>query len=145
MKAIDYFTPEQRGRIHYAVHEAEKLTSGELRVYIEDKCREDVLDRAAFVFAEMIMHKTTARNGVLIYLALHDHKFAIIGDVGIHIKVGDDFWNKIKIQMANDFKEGRYTDGLIRSVMDAGHALQQHFPRADDDTNELSNEIVFGK
>ncbi len=145
MKAIDYFTPEQRERIKHAVHHAEMLTSGELRVYIEDKCKGDVLDRAAFVFAEMLMHKTKDRNGVLIYLALQDHKFAIIGDAGINIKVGDDFWNKIKADMQAHFKESRFTDGLVQGIMEAGNALQQHFPRAHDDSNELSNDIVFGK
>ena len=103
------------------------------------------MDRAAFVFAEMLMHKTEARNGVLIYLALHDHKFAIIGDVGIHAKVGDDFWNKIKEEMAEHFKAARYTEGLVQGIREAGQALQHYFPRSDNDSNELSNEIVFGK
>ena len=145
MKAIDYFTPEQRERIKQAVHHAEMLTSGELRVYIEDKCKIDVLDRAAFVFAEMMMHKTAERNGVLIYLALEDKKFAIIGDVRIHAKVGDNFWNTIKESMAEHFKNSRFTDGLIQGITEAGHALQQYFPRTDADRNELSDDIQFGK
>ena len=145
MKAIDHFTPEERERIKQAVHHAEALTSGEIRIYIEDKCKADVLDRAAFVFAEMLMHKTEQRNGVLIYLALHDKKFAIIGDAGIHAKVGDDFWNNIKHQMTEHFKEMRFTEGLVYGIMEAGKALQQHFPPADNDNNELSDDIVFGK
>ncbi len=145
MKAIDYFSTEQRGRIKQAVHDAEMLTSGEVRVFIEDKCKTDVLDRAAFVFAEMMMHKTSERNGVLIYLALEDKKFAIIGDTGIHAKVGDDFWNKIKENMAAHFKHSRFTDGLIQGITEAGQALQQYFPRTDADRNELSDDIEFGK
>ena len=145
MKAIDHFTSEERERIRQAVNKAEVLTSGELRVYIEDTCKNDVLDRAAFVFAEMMMHKTKLRNGVLIYLALHDKKFAIIGDAGIHAKVGDDFWNNIKHQMTLHFKEMRFTEGLVYGIMEAGKALQQHFPPADNDNNELSDDIVFGK
>ncbi len=145
MKATDYFTSVERELIRNAVGEAEKLTSGELRVYIEDKCKSDVLDRAAFVFAEMLMHKTEARNGVLIYLALHDHKFAIIGDIGIHAKVGDSFWNDIKERMLEHFKQARFTEGLTQGIVEAGKALQQHFPRAANDSNELSDDIVFGK
>lgn len=145
MKAIDYFSPEQRERIKQAVNAAEMLTSGEVRVYMEDKCKTDVLDRAAFVFAEMMMHKTAARNGVLIYLALEDKKFAIIGDVGIHAKVGDDFWSNIKENMAEHFKNSRFTDGLIQGITEAGQALQQYFPRTDADKNELSDDIQFGK
>ena len=145
MKSVDHFTIEERKRIMQAVHNAEKLTSGEIRVYIEDKCKQDVLDRAAFVFAEMMMHKTEQRNGVLIYLALGDKKFAIIGDAGIHAKVGDDFWTTIKHQMAEYFKEKRFTDGLVYGIMEAGNALQKYFPHSDGDSNELSDDIVFGK
>ena len=145
MKAIDYFTPEQRERIKQTVHEAESITSGEIRVYIEDKCKTDVLDRAAFVFAEMMMHKTATRNGVLIYLALEDKKFAIIGDVGIHAKVGDDFWNSIKERMAENFKQSRFTDGLIEAITEAGEALQKFFPYTEGDKNELSDDLEFGK
>ena len=145
MKAADHFTDAERERIRQTVHAAEALTSGEIRLYIEDKCKVDVLDRAAFVFAEMMMHKTKERNGVLIYLALSDKKFAIIGDAGIHAKVGDDFWNTIKHDMMEHFKQMRFTDGLAHGILEAGKALQKHFPRADDDSNELSDEIVFGK
>ena len=145
MKAIDHFTSHDLERINHAVEAAEKLTSGEVRVYIEDKCRIDVLDRAAFVFAELMMHKTAERNGVLIYLALNDKKFAIIGDVGIHAKVGDSFWNEIREQMKEHFRQSNFTEGLVHGILDAGTALQQHFPRSDNDNNELSNEIVFGK
>ena len=77
----------------------------------------------------MMMHKTDERNGVLIYLALEDKKFAIIGDVGIHAKVGDDFWNSIKNRMTEHFKQARFTEGLIQGIMEGGQALQKHFPR----------------
>ena len=145
MKAVDYFTAVERERIKTAVQEAEELTSGEVRVYIEDKCKAEVLDRAAFVFAEMLMHKTEARNGVLVYLALSDKKFAIIGDIGIHAKVGNDFWNGIKERMAEHFKQTHFTEGLVQGILEAGKALQQHFPHSGNDSNELSDDIVFGK
>ena len=145
MKAVDHFTVEERDLIKRAVHKAEDLTSGEVRVFIEDKCKTDVLDRAAFVFAELLMHKTEERNGVLIYLALSDKKFAIIGDAGIHSKVGVDFWNSIKERMAEHFKQARFTEGLVQGITEAGNALQQYFPHSDNDSNELSDDIVFGK
>jgi uncharacterized membrane protein len=145
MKAPDLFSEAERKQIHAAIHEAEMLTSGEIRVYIDDDCRDDVMDKAAFVFAQLNMHQTALRNGVLIYLAVNDHKFAIIGDAGIHQKVGDTFWNSIKQKMAELLKEGKYSAAIEYGVREAGRELQHFFPRSKDDQNELPNDIVFGK
>ncbi len=145
MKAPDLFSDSDRERIRLAVEQAESMTSGEIGVYIEDECKMEVLDRAAFVFAELNMHLTDLRNGVLIYLAVVDKKFAIIGDAGIHAKVGDDFWNKIKEKMAISFKESKFTDGLAHGILESGIALKNYFPHQIDDKNELPNDIIFGK
>ena len=106
MKAINYFTTQDKARIANSVKEAEQHTSGEIRVYLEDHCKGDVMDRTAFVFAELQMHKTEQRNGVLIYFALDDKKFAVIGDAGINAVVGQDFWNSVKELMVAHFKHG---------------------------------------
>lgn len=145
MKATDIFGSTGKERIHAAIGIAENQTSGEIRVYIDDECKEDVLDRAAFVFAELNMHKTNLRNGVLIYLAVKDQKFAIIGDVGIHSKVGDDFWNQVKEGMLEDFRKGAFVDGVEKAVIDAGKKLKAFFPKENRDINELPNDIIFGK
>lgn len=145
MKAPELFSEEDRVLIKAMIGEAEKKTSGEIRVYIDDECREDVMDKVAFLFAELGMHKTELRNGVLIYLAVSDHKFAIIGDAGIHAKVGDGFWNNIKAEMLKLLKENRYRDALVYGVKEAGEQLKQYFPRAHDDRNELPDDIIFGK
>ena len=144
MKAIQHFTADDRERIRGAVKEAESLTSGEIRVYIEDKCKGEVMDRAAFIFGELMMHKTDERNGVLIYLAIDDKKFAIIGDAGIHAKTGDHFWDAIKTNMADHFRQSQFTQGLITAIKESGEALQKFFPHQPDDRNELSDEIQFG-
>ena len=144
MKAIDHFSSEERKNIRDAITRAEQLTSGEIRVYIEDECHGDVLDRAAFIFSELKMHQTELRNGVLIYLALHHRKFAILGDAGIHAKVGTDFWNSIKDTMLHHFKVQKFTKGLIDGIDLAGDALKEYFPHRADDKNELSDDIVFG-
>jgi uncharacterized membrane protein len=145
MKALELFSPEDRERIKLAIGKAEMQTSGEIRVYIDDECKEDVMDQAAFVFAELNMHRTELRNGVLIYLAVEDHKFAIIGDAGIHAKVGDQFWNKIKAEMILRFKDGKVTEALEVAILEAGEQLKQFFPRSSDDKNELPDDMVFGK
>ena len=145
MKAPELFSDEDRVLIKAMIGEAEKMTSGEIRVYIDDDCKEDVMDKAAFVFAELDMHQTEQRNGVLIYLAVNDRKFAIIGDAGIHAKVGNDFWNRIKAEMGKMLSANRYRDALVFGIREAGVQLQQYLPYQRDDKNELPDDIVFGK
>lgn len=145
MKAPELFSDEDRILIKAMIGEAEKMTSGEIRVYIDDDCKEDVMDKAAFVFAELNMHQTEQRNGVLIYLAVNDRKFAIIGDAGIHSKVGNDFWNRIKAEMGTMLSENRYRDALVYGIREAGEQLQHYFPYQRNDKNELPDDIVFGK
>lgn len=144
MKAKDYFTPEEQKRITDAVEQAEKNTSGEIRVHVENECRIDVLDRAVQIFAMLKMHKTKLRNGVLIYLSLKDHKFAILGDAGINAKVPEDFWDSTKQAMLKEFQENRLTEGIIKGITMAGEKLKEHFPYKQDDVDELTNDISFG-
>lgn len=143
MKAAGFFTADDRKALHDAVHAAEKVTSGEIRLYIEDECKDDVMDRAAFIFASLQMHKTKQRNGVLIYLAVVRHKFAIIGDAGIHAVVGQDFWNSAKETMQQHFTEGRITAGLVAGITEAGQVLKTHFPYQGGDRNELPDDIII--
>jgi uncharacterized membrane protein len=88
------------------------------------------------------MHKTKLRNGVLIYLATVDRKFAIIGDAGINSVVPGDFWDDTKEKMLEQFKYGNLVEGIIIGVNMAGLQLQKYFPYADGDSNELSNDIA---
>ena len=127
-----------------AVREAELNTSGEIRVHIERKCKGDPLDRAAYIFEKLHMHRTAQRNGVLFYLAIDDHKFAILGDAGINAVTPDDYWNQISETMSARFREGQFADGLVTGIRTAGEQLKEHFPYQEGDVNELSDEISFG-
>ena len=144
MDAVNFFNREEKARIKSAIQEAELNTSGEIRVHIENRCREDVMDRAAWWFAKLEMHKTELRNGVLFYLAIKDRKFAILGDAGINAVTPDDFWDKIKENMLGHFTEGRFTEGLSEGILMAGEQLKVNFPHQKDDVNELSDDISFG-
>lgn len=135
---------DEHEKILLSIQMAETNTSGEIRLFIEDCCKDDVLDRASYVFGKLNMHKTEARNGVLIYLAFTDKKFAIIGDVGINILVKDNFWNEIKDVMAGHFKKGKFFEGLDQGIHMIGEALKIHFPYKTNDTNELPDDIIFG-
>ncbi len=144
MIASKFFTPDQKQQIVGAIKNAELDTSGEIRVHIENHCKKEVLDRASAVFASLKMHKTKLRNGVLFYLAIKDHKFAILGDGGINAVIPDDFWDNIKEMMEHMFKEGEFTVGLSSGITMAGEQLKDHFPYQSDDINELDDDISFG-
>jgi len=145
MSAKNFFSSEQQKSIQKSIANAELNTSGEIRVHIDDKCKGDVLDAAADRFHSLKMDKTELRNGVLFYLAVSDHKFAILGDKGINEKVPSDFWDTIKETMLAHFKKQEFTEGLCKGIEMAGEKLKVNFPLQSNDTNELSNDMSFGK
>ena len=142
-QAKDFFSKTDELQILNAIRHAESSTSGEIRVHIENKCKIDVLDRAAQIFDLLKMQKTELRNGVLFYLAVVDKKFAILGDAGINAKVKPDFWDEIKEMMLGHFKKGNFAEGLSNGIIKAGEQLKEHFEHQDDDVNELSDEISY--
>jgi len=144
MIAANFFTKEEKDKIKAAVQKAETNTSGEIRVHVDNHCKEDVMDRAAWWFSKLEMHKTEQRNGVLFYLAVKDKKFAILGDAGINAQTPENFWESIKGKMLESFQQADFAEGLSQGILLAGEALQAHFPYQDDDVNELSDEISFG-
>jgi uncharacterized membrane protein len=143
MSARLFFTKEEQQNIVAAIKEAELNTSGEIRVHIENHCKEEALERAAEVFYDLKMNRTAARNGILFYLAVKDRKFAIIGDEGINKEVEHDFWNDIKDEIISNFKENKFAEGLIAGILKCGDKLKKYFPYQNDDVNELSDEISF--
>lgn len=139
------FSPADREAIVAAIRSAELRTSGEIQVHIENHCKGELMDRAAVLFETLKMYQTKDRNGVLFYLAVEDHKFAILGDAGINQVVEKDFWEKIKEKMAEDFRSGQFTTGLITGIKMAGEELHHFFPYdKGSDQNELPDEISFG-
>lgn len=141
--ARNFFTKEQSENIRLAIMNAELDTSGEIRVHIENTCAGEVLDRAQVIFNKLEMAKTASRNGVLIYLAVQNRKFAIIGDKAIHTVVTESFWDSVRNNMLNHFRENRFTEGLIDAITETGLQLKKHFPYQTNDVNELSDEISF--
>ena len=146
-KRKDFFTAGERARVIDAIRAVEMRTSGEIRIFVESRCRfVDPLDRAAEIFWSLQMDHTRDRNAVLIYVAMKDHQVAIYADKGIHEKVGDIFWKKEVIAMITHFRENHYADALVEVIMDVGEALYIHFPYdRQTDKNELPDDIVFGQ
>lgn len=143
MSAKHFFSDAQVKKISAAIGAAEAKTSGEVRVHIEKKCNRDAIQEAEMWFGKLGMHKTQDRNGVLIYLALESHVFAIYGDKGIHEKVHQEFWNEISHQTEEKFRQGLFTEGLVEMINRTGEQLQKYFPLSRHDKDELSNDVSF--
>ena len=146
-KERSFFTPEERQLIVDAVRHAEHRTSGEIRVYVESRCKYvDAIDQAAEIFFGLQMDQTADRNAVLLYVAMKDHQLAIVADEGIYQKLGQEYWNdEIKIMISN-FNQDDYASGIRQCVTDIGEALHEHFPFDNkSDKNELPDDIVFGR
>ncbi len=142
-----YFSKSELQSLSAVIAEAEKTTSGEIRVVIRQRRqwkerKLSLLDLTLNEFYRLGMQNTRDKTGVLIMLVLSEHKFQIIADEGINRKVEEGTWNKLAESMAAHFKKGNYLDGMAETIRAVGNELSKHFPRIADDTNELSNEIV---
>jgi len=132
-----------------AIRAAETRTSAEIRVHLERRVprrlfrrRHDALARAQRVFRRLGMHRTAERHGVLIYIAVEERRLAVVGDEGIHARVGDTHWNEVRDLMIEILREkGPPRRALERAIETLGRALAEHFPRRPDDRNELSDDV----
>jgi uncharacterized membrane protein len=146
-KKKDLFSVEENERIVAAIRNAEKRTSGEVRIYIEPKNPlVDPLERAALIFSKLKMEETEHRNAVLLYLATKDKELALYGDKGIHEQVGKEYWEKEVQEMLQNFRNNNLVDGIVNCLSHIGETLCEKFPYiATEDKNELPDEIIFGK
>jgi uncharacterized membrane protein len=140
-----FFSAKEEKRIVDALRHAESGSSGEVRVHFAKKIHTDILTDAQATFNTLGMFKTERRNGVLIYVVPRKKQFAIIGDEGFHKIAGDDFWQCVKDKMQDFFRHGQFVEGMIAGLAEVGEILKKHFPREDNDTNELQDEISYGK
>ena len=146
-KEKEFFSQEEKEAIVEAIRQAEQRTSGEVRLFVETKCRfVDPLDRAKELFLNLKMNETEQRNGTLVYIAVKDRQAAIYGDEGIHQKVGQKYWEDEVRKMLLFFRQQHLADGIVECIHDIGKALHHYFPYdRDTDKNELPDDIVFGR
>lgn len=145
-EAKNFFNDDEKVAIIQSIRNAEKMTSGEIRLHLENHCgKKGAVARAQELFHKLKMDKTELRNGVLMYLAVKDQQFAIIGDKGINELSPDDFWENVRDLMQEKFKQGNFLEGICDGIELAGEELKKDFPIQDDDKNELTDEISFSK
>lgn len=143
MQLDNFISKPDQGRVVAAIGEAEKMTSGEIRVHITPRCGDDVMRDAIKVFNRLGMYKTRHRNGVLIFVAFESRKLAIIGDSGINEVVSTNYWDEEKDILLEFLKNGDPATGLCAVIARVGAKLKAYFPIEEDDVNELSNEISY--
>ena len=141
MKAREFINQLRHDQIVSAIQEAEKKTSGEIRVFVSRKHVADPVRAAQHHFVRMGMEKTREHNGVLIFVAPRAHQFAVIGDSAVHEKCGDEFWTQLASEMSGHFRKSEFTSGIVHAVRKAGELLAQHFPRRPGDTNQLPDDV----
>lgn len=137
------FSKEQEKLLLEAIHNAELKTSGEIRVHVDSVSIDEPIIRAKEMFAKLKMHQTELRNGILFYINFKERKFAVWGDVGIHQKVPDDFWDQISATAIEYFKNDEIINGLVKCIGLCGEQLQLYFPISKNDVNELNNDISY--
>ena len=141
-----FFSEEENEKIVQSIQDAEKQTSGEIRIFVEGRCKYvDAIDRAVEIFANLKMEKTELRNAVLFYIAIKDKQLAIFADKGIHEATGDEHWKNVVKEILSVFSKDSVVAGITTSIYKIGQALKEHFPyNKDVDKNELPDEIIFG-
>lgn len=142
MKASTFLSQLRHDEIVAAIREAEKTTSGEIRVFISRNPVETPVGVAQAHFRKMGMDKTRHRNAVLIFVAPRTHKFAVIGDTGVHQHCGDAFWRELAEEMTGYFRKSEFTAGIVHGIRKAGQLLARHFPASPGDQNELSDDVA---
>jgi uncharacterized membrane protein len=144
MKPKEFLSRVEHDKIVKAIEQAERKTSGEIRVFISRHDVEDALAAAQKHFDELGMRRAKERNGVLIYVAPHAHKFAVIGDAGVHERCGNKFWDALAAEMSGHFKRGEFTEGLVHAVTKAGELLAEHFPRKPGSPGSAAGAVEEG-
>ena len=145
MRTKEFLSKLDHYRIMHAIRNAESKTSGEIRVFIQrGRFNDNPLSVAQKKFKRLGMHKTQARNAVLIFVAPRAQKLAVVGDMAIHQRCGDQFWQHTVDEMRVHFQKQKFSDALAAAVDEIGKVLATHFPRESANANELPDEIVEG-
>lgn len=139
---VGFLNKDAKSQVVSAIRQAEKMTSGEIRVHLEARCPGDPYKKALKVFRRLGMHRTKNKNAVLLFLAMDSRKFAIVGDQEIHKRVGETFWNHTRDTLARHFSVGNFKGGIVAGILSIGEKLKAYFPPEKGDANELPNIVT---
>jgi uncharacterized membrane protein len=140
-----FFTLEEEAQIMSAIQLAESACAGEIRVFVESRCKQKIDARTWHIFKYLRMQRTQLRNGVLIYVAMRDRQFAIMGDEGINRHTGNPFWSAQVATMKRHFEQAEFVEGICAAVGEVGEVLAEHYPHRGEKTNELPDRPRYGR
>lgn len=143
MPLSDFIPPEGQRRIATAITQAERHTTGEICVHVTPRCRGKVMKRAEHIFNRLQLYRTRYRNAVLIFIAYHDRRLAVLGDEALDRQLPPRFWDDVVAKLSSRLAAGQVVDGVCEAVATVGERLAEYFPAERDDVNELSNEVSF--
>lgn len=145
-----YFSAAAMHNIQAAIRDSELKHSGEIRFVVEAALHPLQLmhgvtsrQRAIELFSQLGIWDTEHNNGVLIYLLLADRRVEVIGDRGIHGRVGTDGWESICKEMESAFRQSHFEAGVLQGIARIAEVLQQHFPTNGANHNELPDEPLI--
>ncbi|SIQ41588.1 TLP18.3, Psb32 and MOLO-1 founding protein of phosphatase [Chryseobacterium sp. RU37D] len=139
----NFLTDQQIASLVEAIQSAEKHSTGEIRVHIDSNTETNSAETAFEVFKKLSMKKTSDRNGVLFHVNFEQRYLTIIGDIGIHEKVHQSYWDHLHDYITSEFAKGNYYKALKSGILETGLELKKHFPITGENHNELPNEITF--
>jgi len=142
--AKKFYTDDEQNHIVQAIREWEKNSYGEIKIHLEDNCKGDAVEQGKKWFKKLGLANTEKKTGVLIYMAVKTHRFAVLGDSGIDLKVEPGFWESVVWIIEEHFKDQLYVEGVIEAIKMIGRTLEMHFPNPEDRKNEIPNDLSFG-
>ncbi|UKB78996.1 MULTISPECIES: TPM domain-containing protein [Chryseobacterium] len=139
----NFLTNQQIASLVEAIQSAEDHSTGEIRVHIDSNTENRDAKTAFDVFKKLDMDKTADRNAVLFHVNFEKKYLTIIGDIGIHEKVRQSYWDHLHDYITAEFAKGNYHKALKSAILETGLELKKHFPVEGENPNQLSNEITF--
>jgi uncharacterized membrane protein len=130
------------GRVRAAIEVAEQRTSGEIVVSIANWYWGNPERAARLAFDRLGIANTQRRNGVLVFIAPRRRRLVVITDTGIDAVLGAAFCETVVAAIAERFRTGDLTGGLVHGIEVMATQLAVHFPRGADDRNELPDAVV---
>ncbi|WP_294271404.1 TPM domain-containing protein [uncultured Chryseobacterium sp.] len=138
-----FLTHQQIASLAEAIQSAEEHSTGEIRVHIDSNTETRDAETAFEVFRRLCMNNTADRNAVLFHVNFENKYLTIIGDIGIHEKVKQSYWDQLHDYITGEFAKGNYYKALESAILKTGLELKRHFPVTGENPNQLSNEITF--
>ena len=104
---------------------------------------EEVQQKAYESFMQLNLHRTKDRTGILIFVSMLEHRIMVLADSGINDVAPENYWQDVVGVLSARIRSGDLVSGLCEAITLCGELLEEKFPIAADDQNELKNTVVL--